>query len=85
MQFQTVSRAQHFPHIAMGIIASYFVEKLDGDAMFRRGYLRKMLVGPCLHPMPLVSFRRFSYFSNGQAGNISMNEDIIDHIIAYVV
>ena len=80
-----MSLAQHLPHIAMGIIASFIVEKLDGSAMFRTQYLLKMLDGPVLYPMPLVSFRRFSYFDNGEAANISLREDIIDRIIAYVV
>ena len=75
-----------FPDRAMRIIEQFVFVKLDGSAMFRTQYLRTMLAGPILHPMPMVSFRRFSYFSNGQAGSITgTTECIRDRIIAYVV
>ena len=44
-----------------------------------------MLLGPPLFTRPVVSFRCFTYSSNGMAGNMSQFEDIIDRIIAYVV
>jgi len=78
----------------LGIISKFCVGQLDGDAIFRGDYLRCMLLGPPVNFLglrlpwatrPMVAFRNFTYASNGIAGNISDNEDIIDRIIGYVV
>ena len=86
VQFQTMRRVQHLPLDVIPVIVSLFVEKLDGNAMFRSRYLRKMLVGPPPSLFESIStFRSFTYWGNGSEGNISETEDIIDRIIAYVV
>ena len=70
------------PANVIDLMEAYLLPRHDASAIFRKIYLRKMLLGPLDNPTP---FRLLTYPGNGMAASISETEDIIDRVLAFAV
>jgi len=75
--WQHLFHTLRLPAEVTDLMEAYLLPKHDALAIFRKTYLRNMLLGPLCNPTP---FRLLTYCDNRMAGSTSMTEDIIDRV-----
>ena len=71
-------RSGRLPDPLVRTLISY-VQWNDAKVVFRKTYLWEMLLSSG------SIFKQLTYFHNGSVGNMSQHEDILDHVLGFVV
>ena len=75
--FLHLIRSGRLPDPLVRTLISY-IQWNDAKVVFRKRYLWEMLSSGSI-------FRHLTYFHNGSLGNMSQYEDILDHVLAFVI